>query len=98
MDEFFGSQISDIRLTFFMCPNTFTQSIVSRDFFWRGTFVWNRLLPLRRYYGDVLWLWLLGLGLYLRFHPLKEHLGLDVGMCGEYLVGRCQDWIVVFLS
>jgi|SRR5579859_3558244 hypothetical protein len=32
MDEFFGSQISDIGLTFFMCPNTFTQSIVSRDF------------------------------------------------------------------
>jgi hypothetical protein len=27
MDEFLGSQISYIRLIFFMCSNTFTQSI-----------------------------------------------------------------------
>jgi hypothetical protein len=31
MDEFFGSQVPDIGLAFFVCADTFTQSMVSRD-------------------------------------------------------------------
>jgi hypothetical protein len=36
MDEFFGSQVPYIGLAFFMCADTFTQSMVSTDGFGEG--------------------------------------------------------------